>query len=500
MRKLVTAMAVAGTFISLTSLRAQDSKATLDAAARALGDVSSIQFSGTGTTNSYGQSFKPDEPWPAFKTTSYTVTVDYKTPAMRMELQRTNPDVKVVRGGGGLPLLTPQTQNQVVSGKVAWNVAAPAGGAPTAAPAMAAVNDRLLAIWAGGSAGAAAWVAAPQGVIKAAQANNATVAGRVVTFTANGTSVKATLNAANLVEKVETKADAPVLGDVVVETTYANYRDFGGVKFPTRIAQKEGGFPMLDLTITDVKPNITAAIAVPQNIVQQAAGQPADTAPVRVQTDKVADGVYYLTGGSHHSVAVEFNDHVVVFEAPQTDERAMAVLDATRKAIPNKPIRYVVNSHNHFDHLGGVRAIMAEGITIITQAGNKAYYEKVATMPHTIVADRLSRSPKKPVIETVAEKRVLTDGNQILELYHVPTVHTDTMLVGYLPKAKILIEADLWNPPAANAPAQTAVNPVTTAFFNSIQELKLDVSQVAGLHGRLASVKDFQTAAGKATH
>src|ERR1700681_2666961 len=126
MRKVVTAIAVAGAFVSLTSLRAQDSKATLDAAVKALGDVFSIQFSGTGTTNSYGQSFKPDEPWPVFKTTSYTVTVDYKIPAMRMELQRTNPDVKVVRGGGGLPLLAPQTQNQVVSGKVAWNVAVPA--------------------------------------------------------------------------------------------------------------------------------------------------------------------------------------------------------------------------------------------------------------------------------------------------------------------------------------------------------------------------------------
>jgi glyoxylase-like metal-dependent hydrolase (beta-lactamase superfamily II) len=500
MRKAVTAMAVAAAFVSLTSVRAQDSKTTLDAAARALGDVSSIQFSGTGTTNSYGQSFKPDGPWPAFKTTSYTVTVDYKTPAMRMELQRTNPDEKVVRGGGGLPLLTPQAQNQVVSGKLAWNVAAPAGGGPpAAAPASAAVNDRLLAIWAGGSAGAAAWVSAPQGVIKAAQANNATVAGRVVTFTVNGNGVKATLNAANLVEKVETKADAAVLGDVVVETTYANYRDFAGIKFPTRMTQKEGGFPMLDLTITDVKPNINAAIAVPQNV-QQSAGQPAAPAAVRVQTDKVADGVYYLTGGSHHSVAVEFNDHVVVFEAPQTDERAMAVLDATKKAIPNKPIRYVVNSHNHFDHLGGVRAVMAEGITIITQAQNKPYYEKIATLPHTIVPDRLSRSPKKPVIETVAEKRVLTDGTQVLELYRVPNDHADTMLVGYLPKAKILIEADLWNPPAANAAAPAAVSPVTAAFFDTIQRMKLDVNKIAGLHGRLADLKEFQTAVGRAAH
>jgi glyoxylase-like metal-dependent hydrolase (beta-lactamase superfamily II) len=319
-----------------------------------------------------------------------------------------------------------------------------------------------------------------------------------VSFTTNGSSVKATLNGANLVEKVETKGDAAVLGDVVIETTYANYRDFGGVKFPTRITQKEGGFPMLDLTITDVKPNIQAAIAVPPNV-QQAAAQPAAPAPGRVQTDKIADGVYYLTGGSHHSVVVEFNDHLVVFEAPQVDERAVAVLEAARKAVPNKPIRYVVNSHNHFDHLGGVRAVMAEGITIITQAENKGYYEKIAAMPHTVVPDRLARSPKKPVIETVAEKRVLTDGTQTLELYHVPTVHTSTMLVGYLPKAKILIEADLWYPPAANAPP-APVNPVATAFFDTIQRLKLDVNQVAGLHGRLATVKEFQTAAGKTAH
>lgn len=493
MRK--TAMAVMA-LVSLTSVRAQDSKATLEAAAKALGDVTSIQFSGSGTNNAYGQAFKPGEPWPAFKVTSYTVTIDFRTPAMRMELERTNPGGKV-RGGGGLPLLAPQRQNQAVSGKAAWNVAAsPGGGAPAAAPAMAAVNDRLLALWGGGSAGAAFWAGAPQGVIRAAQANNATVSGRVVSFKVSGTSVNVTLNAANLVEKVVTMADAPVLGDVAIETTYANYRDFAGVKFPGRIVQKEGGFPILDLTISDVKPNVNVAIDAPQNV-QQAAAQPVAPAPVRVQTDKIAEGVYYLTGGSHHSVAVEFTDYVVVFETPQTDERAVAVLDAVKKTISNKPIRYVINSHNHFDHLGGVRAAMAEGITIITQARNKAYYEKVATMSHTVSPDRLAKSPRKPAIETVAEKRVLTDGNQVLELYRVPNNHTDTMLVGYLPKAKILIEADLYNPPAANAPPPTAINPVTAAFYDSIQRMKLDVQKIAGLHGRLVELKDFQTAAGK---
>src|SRR5207237_9552494 len=119
-----------------------------------------------------------------------------------------------------------------------------------------------------------------------------------------------------------------------------------------------------ELTITDVKPNAAVAIEVPQ-VVLQTLASPGVT-PVTVTTTKVADGVYYLTGGSHHRLAVEFKDYSVLFEAPQTDERAMAVLAASKKAIPNKPIRYVVNSHNHFDHLGGIRAVMAEGITIIT--------------------------------------------------------------------------------------------------------------------------------------
>jgi glyoxylase-like metal-dependent hydrolase (beta-lactamase superfamily II) len=495
-----TAIAVAVALVSLTVVRAQDAKATLDAAAKALGDVTSIQFSGTGTNNAYGQAFKPGDPWPAFQVTKYTASVDYKAPAMRMELERTNPEGKV-KGGGGLPLLAPQRQDQAVSGKVAWNMTPPAGGgAPTATPAAAALNDRLLALWGGGSAGAASWVGTPHGVIKAAQANNATVSGRVVTFSVSGTMVKATLNAANLVDKVETMSDAPVLGDVALETTYSNYRDFGGVKFPTHIVQKEANMPVLDLTITDVKPNASIALAVPQNV--QAAPAQAAAPPVTVTTDKLGDGVYYLTGGSHHSVAVEFTDHVVVIEAPQTEARALAVFDAVKKTIPNKPIRYVVNSHNHFDHLGGVRAAMAEGYTIITQAQNKAYYEKtVATAPHTIVPDRQAKSPKKPVIETVAEKRVLTDGNQVLELYRVPNDHTDTMLVAYLPKLKLLVEADLWTPPAANAPPPPAVSPVTAAFFDSIQRMKLDVQKVAGLHGRLAEMKEFQAAVGKgSTH
>jgi glyoxylase-like metal-dependent hydrolase (beta-lactamase superfamily II) len=490
MQKMIVAVVVAAA-LQTAQPHAQGGNATdntaLGAAAKALGaskNLTTLQFSATGSNNAYGQAWKADMPWPAFKIFSYTATFDYATPAMRIDLQRSNPDTTPVRGGGGLPLLAPQQQIQAVSGTLAWNLAVPAnGGAPVATPAPAAVSDRLLTLW----------TLTPQGVIKAAMANNATVTARTIAFKIGETKVTAVLGPTNLITSVKTVGDAAVLGDTVTETTFANYEEYRGVRFPMHIVQKQGGFPILDLTVSAVRPQSNVRVDVP-SAVQSAAPPP--LAAVRVDTQKVADGVYYLTGGSHHSVAVEFKDYVVVIEAPQTDERAIAVFDAVKKTIPGKPIRYVVNSHNHFDHLGGIRAAMAEGYTIVTQATNKLYYERIAAMPHTVSPDRLAKSPKKPVIESVTDKRVFTDDTNTLELYRLSTDHNDAMLVAYLPKAKILVEADLWNPPAANAPPAAAVNPVNVQLVDGIKKLNLDVQQVAGLHGRMATIQELRTAAG----
>ena len=486
---VAAALSTGQSFAQTPARPAASAVVSLDAVAKALGaskGLTQIQFSATGSNHAYGQAWKADMPWPAFKIFSYTATIDYAIPAMRIDLQRTNPDATPVRGGGGLPLLAPQQQIQAVSGSVAWNLAVPAsGGAPVATPAPAAVNDRLLTLW----------TLTPQGVIKAAMANNATVSGRQLTFKIGETNVTATVGPTNLITSVRIVGDAAVLGDTITETTFTNYEQDRGVQFPMHIVQKQGGFPILDLTVIAVRPQSNVRIDVPSTLPTAPSAVPA-AAAVRVETQKVADGVYYLTGGSHHSVAVEFKDYVVVVEAPQTDERAVAVFDAVKKAIPGKPIKYVVNSHNHFDHLGGIRAAMAEGYTIVTHASNKAYYERIAAMPHTVSPDRLGKSPKKPVIEGVVDKRVFTDDTNTLELYRLSTDHNDGMLVAFLPKAKILVEADMWNPPAANAPPPSAVSPVTVQLVEGIKRLNLDVQQVAGLHGRLATIQELRTAAG----
>ena len=122
------------------------------------------------------------------------------------------------------------------------------------------------------------------------------------------------INAQNQVERVQTWIDQPIVGDMLVETTYSGYKDFGGVMFPSRIVQTQDGFPSLDLTISSVTANpagrhhrcrTTCAARSPP--------------PVRVESQKLADGVFYLTGGTHHSLAVEMKDHIVLVDTPQTE-------------------------------------------------------------------------------------------------------------------------------------------------------------------------------------
>src|SRR5262249_16520732 len=176
----------------------------------------------------------------------------------------------------------------------------------------------------------------------------------------------------------------------------------------------------------------------------------------RGPTEKLADGVYLILGG-YASVAVDFKDYIVVIEGPQSEARATAIITEAKRLIPNKPIKYVVNTHPHFDHASGIRTFVAEGATVVTQELNKPYWEKIFSLPHTLNPDNLAKSKAKGSIETVAEKKVLTDGNHVIELHHDKgDLHQDGLLVAYLPKEKILVEADGFNPPAQkDAPPPT---------------------------------------------
>ena len=462
----------------------QESKAVLDGVTKAMGDVKSLQYTGSGSNFALGQNVSPTAPWPRFNVKSFTRVVNYDTPAMQDTIVRTQAD-PAERGGGGLPLTGEQRQVQTVSGTSAWSQV----GDAAPAPALAAVADRLHQLW-----------ITPHGVIKTAMKHNATVQTQteggkkitIISFAVPGEiKVKAFVNDRDLVEKVESLTTNPVLGDMLTETTYADYKDFGGVQFPTKITQKAGGFPTLDLAVTEVKPNAAVDIQVPDNVRQ---------AVVKVQTDKIADGVWYLTGGTHHSVLVEMADHLVVIDGPQDDARSTALIAEVKKTVPDKPIKFVVNTHHHFDHAGGLGAFVAEGAIIITHDVNKPFLEKSLAAPRTVQPDKLAQSGKKATVEGMQDKRVLSDGTRTMELYLIQgNVHHDGIIMAYLPKEKILVEADVYIPAAPNAALPTQPNPNNVALYDNIERLKLTVDQILPMHGRKVPLAELQKSIGKAS-
>ena len=442
---------------------AQDAKTVLGDASKALGadTLNTVEYSATGFDYVLGQAYSPSSPWPKFINKTYTRAIDFRTPASkvdRIRMQGENPP----RGGGLQPVIgeQPQTQTIIVGANTPW--------------------VQQLEIW-----------MMPHAFVKAAAARNATVKSQtvggkrysVVTFTGdNKALVNGYINDQHLVEKVETWIDSPYLGDMLFEANYADYRDFNGVKFPMKIQQKQGGYPIFDLTVNDVKPNAPVTIAAPQGRGAPPAGGAADAA-ARVPTEKLADGVYLILGG-YAAVAVDFKDYIVVIEGPQSEARAMQIITEAKRLIPGKPIRYVVNTHHHIDHSSGLRTFVAEGATVVTHEVNKAYYEKLFALPHTLEPDRLMREKRTPTFETVAEKKVMTDGNHVIELHHLRgSGHNEGLIVAYFPKEKILVEADAFNPPAQpNAPPPPSVSPYTANLVESIARLKLDVQRIIPIH------------------
>lgn len=451
-RKSIAALAV-GMLLSSMAF-AQDARSVIDTSTKAMGSLKTVEYSGSGFDFAIGQNVNPNSPWPKFVDKTYKRVMNFDAPAYRMErirLQGENPP----RGGGQQPIVGEQPQNQtvVVTANTPW--------------------VQQLELW-----------MMPHGFLQAAAKNNATLSSKtvggkkynVLTFNGqNKAKVNGYINDQNMVERVETWIDNAMLGDMLFDATYTDYKDFGGVKFPTKIVQRQGDYPILDLTVTDVKPNAAVNIQAP-------AAQP-PAAAAAATSEKLGDGVYLILGG-YAAIAVDFKDYIVVIEGPQSEERASAIISKAKELIPNKPIRYVVNTHAHFDHSGGIRTFMAEGATVITHQANKPFLEKVGTLPHTLNPDKLAQAKRKPSIETVSEKKVLTDGNHVIEIYHMTNIgHHDGLLMVYLPKEKVLLEADAYNPAAQpNAQPPATPSPYNLALVANIDRLKLDVNRFIPVH------------------
>ena len=296
-----------------------------------------------------------------------------------------------------------------------------------------------------------------------------------------------------LPSKVSSSTYDPNLGDVAVETLFEDYAETGGLGgFGARLTLPRVYTTTLDrFTVSTYRVTTTPDaqlddLAAPADV-RSAAPAMASSA---VEVEEVASGVWYLTGQSHHSVLVEFDEYLALIEAPQSEARTLAVIERGRELQPDKPLQYVVNTHHHFDHSVGIRAAVSEGLTVITHQVNRPFFEDLVARPHSIEPDALARNPRPLTMETVAgdETYELTDGRRTLQIYRiVGDLHSDGMLMVYLPQERILIEADAFSPTSRQAP-------FADVLLQNIEDRGLRVDTILPIHGGVSALEDLERA------
>jgi glyoxylase-like metal-dependent hydrolase (beta-lactamase superfamily II) len=476
MQKLCCVAAIGLCLVSCT--RRTPEQQIVDDAAEALGGrerilaVKTLVIEGEGANGNLGQDMTPEAAAQSFKLTNYRRAVDVAGRRMRIEQTRT-PNFAYFQG------LNPQKQIQGLAGEIGYNVAA-TGNATRVSNAVA--KDRLVDFH-----------HHPVTIVRAALDPGTSLANprtadnqRVVEVTtADGLKFTLAIDATNnLPTRVVSMIDNANLGDVAVETSFADYQDVSGLKLPARITTNTNNVMTVDLRIAkqavdseagDLAAPAAAASAAPVT------GPP----PAKVDVQEVAKGVWFLGGQSHHSVLVEFSDHLMLIEAPQNDTRTLAVIAKAREVQPKKPLTHVVVTHHHFDHSGGIRAAVSEGLTVMAHKASAAFIQEAAGRSHSIVPDALARNPKPVKVEPVDDGRVIKDATMEVVLYHIAgSPHGDTLLMAYFPKDRLLVEADVYSPGGA-------VAPYAANLLENIDRRKLRVDRIVPIHGQIGPFGDL---------
>jgi glyoxylase-like metal-dependent hydrolase (beta-lactamase superfamily II) len=441
----------------------KDAATALGGAERLLA-VRTVVIEGEGTHYNLGQDIAPGASGQTFAVTQYKRAIDVPGERARTELARV-PKFNYWQG------LAAQRQIQGIDKAVGYNVA-PNGAASRVA--QAAADDRRAEL-----------LRHPVTAVRAALdpaarlSNFRTAEGEstVDVLTTDGRAFTLAIDAATkLPTRVASLANNVNLGDVVISTTFADYQSVGGVQLPTRLITRTD-----DFTTAEVRATRQAIDADAGDLAAPAAAASASVPapqPPNVTVEEVARGVWLLAGGSHNSALVEFSDHLMLVDAPQNDARTIAVIAKARELRPGKPLTHVVNSHHHFDHSGGVRAAVAEGLTVITHQGNTAFIEEIVKRPHTRVPDALSKNPRPLKIEAVADEKVIADDTMTVHLYPAPSDHAETMLMAYLPRERALIVIDLYEP-------GEAVHMFAGRFLEDLKKRNLRVERIVPLHGKI---------------
>ena len=494
-KRVLTAAGLATVLVWVLAAQS-DLKSVVDKSRKAMGveNVKALTISGEGGDGAVGQQYSPfSDRWRWTANKNWVRSVDFDAKGWRDVRDRSEGEPADQCGGAGTTCPAP-SQNGAIAVTTANNF-----------------NNQIQ------------FAMLPLGFLKMALEKNATVSKEkkftVLSFpmengTAYDTSVKGYINDQGLVERVETMIDNGMLGDTRWDVTFSSYKDFGGVKFPTSIVQRQGGPKILEMAVSDVKVNQPVDMTPPAGRGGRggagaapggAPGGAGRGAPAAIESEDLGGGFWLVTGG-YGAVVANFKDYIIVIEGPSGDMRADQIIGEAKRLVPGKPIKYVINTHTHFDHSQGLRDFVAEGATIITNQGNKGYFEKALATAHTLVPDNLQKkNPKAKIkVDYVGDKKILTDGEHVIELHHLMnSTHDANMTVVYLPKQKTLIEADEFNVlnPTPTAPVANP-NQYQINLLANIERLKLDVDRIIPIHlpnpaTRKVTLQELKFSAGK---
>ena len=331
--------------------------------------------------------------------------------------------------------------------------------------------------------------------------------------------------ATGLPARVRTLDYDNIWGDVTYDLVLSDWQTVDGLRIAMTRKYELNGRPVIEVKITEAKVNapVTAeAFAIPAAF-RAAASKPATGPGVPYQwvirrqfigtyldSDvpsydaravtglrlvELAPGVQHVVGGTHHSLIVEQRDSLIVFDAPVSDWHSNWVLGAARAKYPGKPVKYLVLTHHHMDHAGGLRAYAAQGATIVVGKGNGEHFRRVLAAPFTRNPDLSARDLTRTEIIEVVDKRVFADGDREVHAYLLDNPHAEGLLIGYVPAARLGFITDVWSPGAGPLPDK--LNPALASVVAVVKKNGIAPTRFAGGHGSVADYAPLAALEGK---
>jgi glyoxylase-like metal-dependent hydrolase (beta-lactamase superfamily II) len=316
--------------------------------------------------------------------------------------------------------------------------------------------------------------------------------------------------------KADTLEDDPYYGDTLHEVLYSDWQKQGSIMTPFKLTQRLTGLGRTITLQNEVRSKVENDVAVAADLFaipaefrvaanaadasrgermaqwflrRQAIGIPSftDQGPlVAVSETRPGSGVFFVSGGSHNSLIVEKSDHLIVVEPALYESRSQAVIAQIKTRFPSKPVRYVIVTHFHVDHGGGVRAYVAEGATVVTGEASRAHFEAILAAPHTVVPDSLQNHSRQAEILAVPSGGGLQLSGGEVAVYSVQDqTHAADMVVPFVPAEGLLFVSDLLSPASATIAAAS----IPVSLQQTFSRFNLTVKTIAGGHGTIGAVQ-----------